>query len=78
MLITHKAHSLEEAIEFERTIAQPIALHAHFVIDTTHLKKPKLQNRLETCFLKGTQDPFRISFVSFGYKHFLPYPEALS
>lgn len=72
LLISNKAHSLEEAIEFERAIAQPIALHAHFVIDTTHLKKPKLQERLETCFLKGAQDPFRISFVSFGYKHGIP------
>lgn len=72
LLISNKADSLEEAIEFERTIAQPIALHAHFVIDTTHLKKPKLQDRLETCFLKGSQDPFRISFVSFGYKHGIP------
>ena len=72
LLISNKADSLEEAIEFERTIAQPIALHAHFVIDTTHLKKPNLQDRLETCFLKGSQDPFRISFVSFGYKHGIP------
>lgn len=72
LLISNKAHSLEEAIEFERALAQPIALHADFVIDTTHLKKPKLQNRLETCFLKGTKDPFRISFVSFGYKHGIP------
>lgn len=72
LLISNKAHSLEEAIEFEREIAQPIALNANFVIDTTHLKKPKLQDRLETCFSKGEKDPFRISFVSFGYKHGIP------
>jgi len=72
LLISNKAHSLEEAIEFERAIAQPIALNAHIVIDTTHLKKPKLQDRLETCFAKGEKDPFRISFVSFGYKHGIP------
>ncbi len=72
LLIAGKAHALEEAIEFERAIAQPIALNAHFVIDTTHLKKPKLQDRLETCFAKDEKDPFRISFVSFGYKHGIP------
>lgn len=72
LLISNDAHSLEEAIEFEREIAQPIALHADVVIDTTHLKKPKLQARIETCFFKGNQDPFRISFVSFGYKHGIP------
>ena len=36
LLISNDAHSLEEAIEFEREIAQPIALHADVVIDTTH------------------------------------------
>lgn len=72
LLISNKAHSLEEAIEFERDIAQPIALNAHIVIDTTHLKKPKLQERLENFFSKNELEPFRISFVSFGYKHGIP------
>lgn len=72
LLISNKAHSLEEAIEFERDIAQPIALNAHMTIDTTHLKKPKLQERLETYFSKSEQEPFRISFVSFGYKNGIP------
>ena len=61
-----------EAIEFERKIANPIMRLANFTIDTTKLKKSKLQNTIENYFNQKSVDPFRISFVSFGYKYGVP------
>ena len=45
---------------------------ANIVIDTSHLNTPKLQETLERYFAIGQKAPFRISFVSFGYKHGIP------
>lgn len=72
ILIGNKASSLMEAIEFERKIANPIMRLANFTIDTTKLKKAKLQNTMENYFNQKSVDPFRISFVSFGYKYGVP------
>ncbi len=72
LLISNRASSLQEAIEFERKIAQPIRNMANIKIDTSLLKVSKLQDILERYFVIGKKDPFRISFVSFGYKHGIP------
>ena len=72
LLISNKASSLIEAIEFERRLAEPISRLAHLVIDTTKLKGARFQNLLEDYFSKGKIDPFRITFESFGYKHGVP------
>ena len=82
LLISNKASSLLEAIEFERRLAEPISRLANIYIDTTKLKGARFQDLLEDYFNKGKLDPFRITFVSFGYKHadllldvrFLPNP----
>ena len=58
MLISNKASSLIEAIEFERRLAEPISRLAHLVIDTTKLKGARFQNLLEDYFSKGKIDPF--------------------
>lgn len=72
LMISNVASSLTEAIIFEREMAEPISKLANIIIDTTLLKPTKLQNKLETYFHKGNQDVFRITFVSFGYKHGVP------
>ena len=72
LMISNVASSLTEAIAFEREMAEPISKLAHVVIDTTLLKPIKLQDKLEAYFHKGTQEVFRITFVSFGYKHGIP------
>lgn len=72
LLISNKAASLVEAIEFERRLAEPISKLANIIIDTTKLKFPKFQDLLEDYFNNGKVDLFRISFVSFGYKHGVP------
>lgn len=72
LLISNKAASLLEAIEFERRLAEPISRLANIYIDTTKLKGARFQDLLEDYFNKGKLDPFRITFVSFGYKHGVP------
>ena len=70
--LSNRSSSLLEAIDDERNMAEPISKLANIVIDTTLLKPAKLQDKLETYFHKGNQETFRISFVSFGYKHGVP------
>jgi len=72
LMISNIASSLIEAINYEREMAEPISQFANIVLDTTLLKANKLQDKLETYFHKGKQDIFRVSFVSFGYKHGVP------
>lgn len=72
LMISNVTSSLTEAINFEREMADPISKLANIVIDTTLLKPTKLQDKLEIYFHKGNQNTFRVSFVSFGYKHGVP------
>lgn len=72
LLISNKAASLLEAIQFERRLAVPISRLGNITIDTTKLKFANFQNMLEEYFHKGKIDAFRVSFVSFGYKHGVP------
>lgn len=72
LMISNIASSLIEAIGQERDMAEPISKLANVVLDTTLLKPAKLQDKLETYFHKGNQDTFRVTFVSFGYKHGVP------
>lgn len=72
LLISNKTDSLVEAIEFERRLAQPISKLANKIIDTSKLKKSIFRDVLENHFNTDDASPFRISFVSFGYKHGIP------
>lgn len=72
LMISNRASTLLEAIAIEREIADPISKLANIVVDTTLLKPTRLQDKLEIYFHKGNQETFRISFVSFGYKHGVP------
>lgn len=72
LMIKNIASSLIEGIEVERKQAEPIAKLANIIIDTTLLKPTKLQDKIESAFHKGDKDMFRVSFVSFGYKHGIP------
>lgn len=72
LLISNRASSLTDAISFERKIAEPVKQMANIVVDTSHYNLAKFQDRLERLFAAGNKDSFRISFVSFGYKHGIP------
>lgn len=72
LVIDEKAASLLEAIQFEREMAKPVIRISNKIIDTSMIKINKLQQMLEDYYLHSVVDPFRISFVSFGYKHGIP------
>ncbi|MCD7894116.1 MAG: RNase adapter RapZ [Erysipelotrichaceae bacterium] len=72
LMIGNVSSSLVEAIEYEREMAEPISKLANIIIDTSLLKPAKLQDKLEIYFHKGHTETFRITFVSFGYKHGIP------
>lgn len=72
LLISNKAASLLEAIQFERRLAIPVSRLSNITIDTTKLKFAKFQDMIEEYFNTGKIDAFRVSFVSFGYKHGVP------
>ncbi len=72
LMIGNVSSSLIEAIEYEREMAEPISKLANIIIDTSLLKPSKLQDKLEIYFHKGHTETFRITFVSFGYKHGIP------
>ena len=72
ILISNKASTLLEAIEYERKLARAISKEASIMIDTSHLKGAKFQKLIENHFIRKNENPFRVSFVSFGYKHGIP------
>ena len=72
LMIKNITSSLVDSIDVERRQAEPITKLANIIIDTTLLKPVKLQDKIEANFHKGKQAAFRISFVSFGYKHGIP------
>ncbi len=72
MLIKEQAASLLEAIELEREMSEPVKQISNKIIDTSMVKPGKFQEIIESYYASSNQDPFRISFVSFGYKHGIP------
>ncbi len=72
LLISNRASSLLDAISFERRIAEPVKQNANIVLDTSRSTIARFQEHLERLFTYSVTDPFRISFVSFGYKYGIP------
>ena len=64
-----EADSLEEAVEKERELMQPVRRRADFVIDTTQLPTSKLRSELLRIFNgEGEQAGMTVSVTSFGFK----------
>ena len=64
-MISNKASTLVEAIEYERKLARPISKEANMVIDTTHLKGNKFQQLLENQFNHQSIDPVSYTHLEF-------------
>ena len=64
---------LEEAIERERALLQPVKETADVVVDTTALNVHELRTRMHELFGEDHPDHgMRTRVMSFGYKHGLP------
>ena len=72
LLISGQANSLTDAISIERELAEKVKLISSKILDTSMVKPGKFQEMLENYYFKSEKDPFRITFISFGYKHGIP------
>ncbi|MEY8386721.1 RNase adapter RapZ [Oscillospiraceae bacterium 38-13] len=65
--------SLEEAVDRERELMEPVKRQADFVIDTTRLSTARLRGELLRLFSgEGEQGAMAVSVSSFGFKYGLP------
>ncbi len=72
LMINSEASTLLEAIQIERKQFDQLKSQAHYVLDTSLLKPKALQQVLESKYNRLTTDIFRVTFVSFGFKHGIP------
>ena len=67
------ADSLEEAVNREQTLMEPVKRQADFVIDTTRLSTARLRGELLRLFNgESEQGAMAVSVSSFGFKYGLP------
>ena len=64
--------SIEEAIERERRLLQPLRTRAKYVIDTSLLSAAQNKERVCGLFLDKGKSPMALTVVSFGFKYGLP------
>lgn len=64
--------SIEEAIERERKILQPIAESANYIIDTSVLSTAQLRDRVVSLFTEDKREGMGITVISFGFKFGTP------
>ncbi len=68
-----EAHTIEEAIEQERSVLEPVRAEADVVIDTTNLNVHQLRDRIRAAFGQADADVgMRTTIRSFGFKHGSP------
>ena len=65
--------TLEEAVQRERELMEPVKQKADYVIDTTFLSTAQLRGKLLRIFdSKGEKGGMTVTVTSFGFKHGLP------
>lgn len=64
--------SIEEAIQRERKILQPIAENANYIIDTSMLSTAQLRDRVVSLFTEDKREGMAITVISFGFKFGTP------
>lgn len=63
---------IEDAINYEKKVLEPILQNADFVIDTSDLTAPELRKRLTQILLGDDKKVMNIHVMSFGFKHGIP------
>jgi UPF0042 nucleotide-binding protein len=70
--LAHGEMSIEQAVNAERGLLEPVKGFSDVVIDTTGLTPLQLKGRIVEMFAPGDADTMQVSIVSFGYKHGIP------
>lgn len=64
--------AIEDAINYEKKVLEPILQNADYVIDTSDLTSPELRKRLTQILLGDDKKVMNIHVMSFGFKHGIP------
>ncbi|MBE6989364.1 MAG: RNase adapter RapZ [Ruminococcaceae bacterium] len=68
-----RGHSIEESIQAEREMMQPIRDHADFIINSTSYSTAKLRSELLNIFGgQNDRSGLNVNVLSFGFKHGIP------
>lgn len=70
--LTNKNVSLQEAIERERVLLNPLASMADLIIDTTDLSQHQLCQIIQDRVAKGKNSKLQLMIQSFGFKNGMP------
>lgn len=70
--LTDGERSLDEAIQHERLLLQPISTMADLRIDTSHTNLHELRDLIHSRVHGGAQTRVSLLFESFGFKHGVP------
>jgi RNase adapter protein RapZ len=64
--------TLNEAIQKEKVILEPISKLAHLLINTSRMNQYALRSEIRSKLLHTNKDNLNVTFVSFGFKHGMP------
>lgn len=70
--LSDRATDLQDAIQIERTLLEPIADMADLVIDTSNLNLHELRDLVKTRVVGNEGGGMSLLFESFGFKHGVP------
>lgn len=70
--LTNEKISLQEAIEQEKTLLNPLSRLADLTIDTSHLSQHQLCNLVRDRIAREDPQRLQLLFQSFGYKNGIP------
>ncbi len=71
-LVVANGITLQQAIQQERSVLQPLRSRAKYIIDTSLLSTAQNRERVLALFLKEGQNPMSLTILSFGFKYGLP------
>lgn len=72
--LADESESLEQTIERERQMLEPLRQRADYILDTSNLSTSKLKGEMRRIFSRGGSQEGRmeVRVTSFGFKHGLP------
>ena len=71
--LSSEGRSIEQAVELERQLLQPVRDHADYVLDTSSFSVGKLRSELLNLFGRDQdRQGLHVDVMSFGFKHGLP------
>ena len=64
--------TVTEAVEFEKALLTPVKRAADYHINTTHMSKKQMRERVISLFMEDVTKSLTLTFMSFGFKFGIP------